>query len=66
MKSEFDYGSKRKFVDILGNVNKKNAITIEKLDEQKNNDAQSLRSRYSNYSLLSGKHRRNNTIQIPS
>lgn len=32
MKSEYDYGNKRKFVDILGNVNKKNTLTIEQLE----------------------------------
>jgi hypothetical protein len=37
MKSEYDYGSRRKFVDVLGNVNKKNAIRsdFEKLDAKK-------------------------------
>jgi hypothetical protein len=55
MKSEYDYGSKRKFVDVLGNVNKKNALTFEKLDGQKN-DTQSMRSKYSNTSSY---HRKN-------
>lgn len=49
IKSEYDYGSKRKFVDVLGNINKKNAITFEKLD-QKKNDVTSMRSKYSNQS----------------
>jgi hypothetical protein len=28
LKSEYDYGSKRKFVDVLGNVNKKNTFVL--------------------------------------
>jgi len=63
MKSEFDYGSKRKFVDILGNVNKKNTLTMEQLDGKKG-DTTSQRSRYSQYSTLSAKHRRNKTINM--
>jgi len=47
MKSEYDYGSKRKFVDVLGNINRKNAITFDKLDG-KQNDVASMRSKYSN------------------
>ena len=49
MKSEYDYGSKRKFVDVLGNINRKNAITFDKLDG-KQNDVASMRSKYSNQS----------------
>lgn len=64
MKSEYDYGNKRKFVDILGNVNKKNTLTIDQLDNtfdnRNKNDTQSQRSKYSNFSLAS-QHRRNKT-----
>lgn len=51
IKSEYDYGSRRKFVDVLGNVNKKNSIRsdFEKLDAKKM-DTQSIRSKYSRMS----------------
>jgi hypothetical protein len=54
IKSEYDYGSKRKFVDVLGNFNKKNTLTIEKLDQEiTQKDKMSSRSKaYSNASHL--------------
>lgn len=49
LKSEYDYGSKRKFVDVLGNVNKKNTFNLEQAAD-KNNELASVRSRYSEIS----------------
>jgi len=46
LKSEYDYGSKRKFVDVLGNVNKKNTFNLQKMDP-KNEELKSVRSKYS-------------------
>ena len=31
LKSEYDYGNKRKFVDVLGNVSKKNAFNLDRI-----------------------------------
>ena len=42
LKSEYDYGSKRKFVDVLGNLQKSNAF-----NKDKPADTQSQRSRMS-------------------
>ena len=47
VKSEYDYGSKRKFVDVLGNIDKKHAFHIEKTPDVKE---PSQKSRYSKLS----------------
>lgn len=53
MKSEYDYGSKRKFVDVLGNVNKKNTFMLTGgLNQQ--DDMKSVRSKYTEISRRQG------------
>lgn len=49
LKSEYDYGSKRKFVDVLGNVNKKNTFNLGG-GNQTQDDLKSIRSKYSEVS----------------
>ena len=54
LKSEYDYGSKKKFVDVIGNIKKKNNYSgLDGLKEHpgfKNMDTTSNRSRYSTMS----------------
>ena len=45
VRSEFDYGSKKKFTDVLGGI-KRNRLTL-KSDRSSNNDALSVRTKAS-------------------
>lgn len=55
MKSEYDYGNKKKFVDVLGNVNKKNTFNVDMTRNQKGVDQASVRSKYTDISRTNGK-----------
>lgn len=55
MKSEYDYGSKRKFVDVLGNINKKNTFKLDQFETKKGGDHASIRSKYTEISRASAK-----------
>lgn len=45
VRSEFDYGNKKKFTDVLGSI-KRNRLTL-KTDRSSNNDALSVRTKAS-------------------
>jgi hypothetical protein len=63
LRSEYDYGAKKKFVDVLGNIKKNNGDGLKGLENLKghpgarNMESASVRSKYSN---LSGAIRRRN------
>jgi hypothetical protein len=54
LRSEYDYGAKKKFVDVLGNIKKTNDNGLKGLENLKNHpgaknmDSTSVRSKYSN------------------
>jgi len=52
LKSEFDYGHKKKFTDVLGNINKSNGNGLKGLTQGEKNlkDSSSMRSAHSKYS----------------
>ena len=63
LKSEYDYGAKRKFVDVLGNVKKANGLEgLKDHPGAKNMEAASVRSQKSKLSSMSSVKRRYNSI----
>lgn len=72
MKSEYDYGSKKKFVDVLGNVHGKMKDTsgsglkglemLKSHEGNKNLDSASVRSKYSRLSRMSKASRRQRNL----
>ncbi len=53
LKSEFDYSHKKKFTDVLGNINKANGLKGLSQGQKNLNDNSSMRSAHSKYSQLS-------------